>query len=254
MGKQSRYRKLFLSHSAVDIDLAEYLELTVRVSIPSIDVFRTTRVGQIQAGREWFNIIAQELRQADIFLILLTEASVNRPWICFETGAAWFSTRCLVPVLAGDLKPEMVPEPLRSLQVLSLESTEQASQIFRELGGKLHHPDEFVARAHELALRGKHKALDELGWQGINFEDQLYAYEGPLQQLQTGDAVPMPEGLPMEFQRHGFENRLCIPGKPEDALAEGYKCVWLIDKWEQKRPLLSRKERQQLYVKRLNVK
>jgi hypothetical protein len=233
------HRKLFLSHSAVDVDLAEYLELEARRSIPSIDVFRTTRVGQIKAGKEWFNIIAEELRQADCFIILLTEASMTRPWICFETGAAWFSKRSFVPVIAGDLKANMVPEPLRSLQLLSLESTEQASQVFRELGGELKDPNEFVIRVRELALRGKRKALDELGWEGIEFEDQFYAYEGPFQHLPTGDAVPMPEGLPSEFQKNGFDNRLCIPGRPEDALAAGYKCVWLIDKHKQKRPLVS---------------
>jgi hypothetical protein len=250
--QQKRYCKLFLSHSAVDIDLAEYLELEARRSIPSIDVFRTTRVGQIQAGSEWFNIIAEQLRQADCFLILLTEASINRPWICFETGAAWFSKRPIVPVLSGEFKAEMVPEPLRSLQLLSLGSSEQASQVFRELGGELRDPDEFVTRVRELALRGKLKALDELGWEGIQFEDQFYAYEGPFQHLSTGDAIPMPEGLPRAFQQHGFENRLCIPGRPKDALAAGYKCVWLIDKFKQKRPLLSRNEKQQLYVRHLS--
>lgn len=250
MIEKKSFRKLFLSHSAVDKDLAEYLELEVRRSIFSIDVFRTTRVGQIKAGTEWFNFITKQLRQADCFLILLTEGSMSRPWICFETGAAWFGGHCFIPVMAGDLKADMVPEPLRSLQLLSLESTEQASQVFRELGGELKDPDEFVIRIRELALLGKHKSLDELGWEGIEFENQFYAYEGPFQHLPIGDAVPMPEGLQSEFQKNRFDIRLCTPGRPEAALAAGYKCVWLIDKYKQRRPLLSRQENQNLYVKR----
>src|SRR5262245_28189223 len=127
-------RQLFLSHSAEDSDLAQFLEETLRASVPGIRVFRTTRVGGIPTGKEWFNVIGSQLLASDSYLILLTPASAAKPWVCFETGAAWFSQRLLVPVLAGGLGPAGVPEPLRLLQLLSLEEHGQAGQAFRDLG------------------------------------------------------------------------------------------------------------------------
>src|SRR5688572_2174605 len=124
--------ELFLSHAAADRDLAEYLELTVRRYIPGIDVFRTTRTGQIRGGREWLAEIRAHLLSADRFLILLTPASKTRPWIWFESGAIWIRDLPFVPALAGGLTPSELPEPLKSLQLLSLESSAEAAQIFLE--------------------------------------------------------------------------------------------------------------------------
>jgi hypothetical protein len=114
-------RELFLSHCATDIELAEYLEQSLRDAIPGIEVFRTTRPGGIPSGQDWFKIITEHLRVADCFLVLLTEASVQRPWISFETGAAWFSERPLVPLLAPGVVSSQVPEPIRLLQHIPLD-------------------------------------------------------------------------------------------------------------------------------------
>jgi hypothetical protein len=243
-----RKRELFLSHSAADIDLAEYLDLSLRSAVPGIEVFRTTRPGKIPTGRDWFNVIAQHLRSADCFLVLLTEASMTRPWISFETGAAWFSERQLVPVLAPGLQASRVPEPLRLLQLASLDDPAAAAQLFAEIGGQLENPEEFVARAKELAAHGRQKGLSER-FQGIVCDGAFYAYEGPFEELATGDPVPMLDGLPVAFRDAGFDVVMVISSRPETALAAGYKKVWLLDQWNQRRPLLSKKDAQQLYVK-----
>ncbi len=248
-----RKRELFLSHSVADIDLAEYLELSIRSAIPGIEVFRTTRPGKIPSGRDWFNVIMQHLRSADCFLVLLTAASVDRPWIAFETGAAWFSEKPLVPVLASGFDASRVPEPLRLLQLLSLDDPAQASQVFVEFGGQLEDAEGFVARARDLAARGRGKSLSER-FEGIHFGDNFYAYEGPFEELAAGDAVPMPDGLPNAFRDAGFDAVLAIPSRPETTLAAGYKKVWLLDKWNYRRPLLSKQETQQLYVKRATTR
>ena len=96
-----------------------------------MSVFRTTRLGQIPAGKEWLAVIQQNIRDADAYLVLLTPWSMSRPWINFETGAAWFSERKLVPVVAGDLAKDVVVEPLRSLQLLSLEDPAEATILKR---------------------------------------------------------------------------------------------------------------------------
>lgn len=241
-------RRLFLSHSAVDVQLAAFLQTTAASSIPNVEVFRTTRVGEIPAGRAWFDKIETELRAADCFLVLLSHASMARPWVCFETGAAWYSKRPMVPALAPGVRPDEIPEPMRLLQLLSLGDTEQASQVFRELGGRLAEPEQFVRQAAELAHHGKKEAIRER-FDGLDHEGTYYAYDGPLQELPTGDAVPMPTGLILAFREAGFEPVMTIPSRPQSTFAAGYKWVWCIDQWGQKRPMLDR-DQNQLCVKR----
>jgi hypothetical protein len=105
-----------------------------------------------------------------------------------------------------------------------------------------------VARCRELAARGVQKGLADR-FEFLIVEEGCYAYEGPFDELLTGDAVPTPDLVALAFKDAGFNVRLAIPQRPESALADGYKKVWLIDKWNQKRPLLSKRETQQLYVK-----
>jgi hypothetical protein len=59
--------------------------------VPELDVFRTTRTGQIVPGDEWFRVITEKLKEASEYLILVTPNSVARPWMWFEAGAGWMS-------------------------------------------------------------------------------------------------------------------------------------------------------------------
>lgn len=241
-------RELFLSHSAADIDLAQYLEDVARQAIPDLDVFRTTRVGGLPTGKNWFNQITKHLRSADCFLVVLTHASMAKPWVCFETGAAWFSGKPLVPVLGSGLSADDVPEPLRLLQLLSLDDPAQASQAFHDLGGELKDPSAFVRRAQELAGRGRSKfALER--FPGIQHDGSHYAFDGLLEELPTGDAVPMPPGLPEAFREAGFDTVFSNPVHPEATLEAGYVRVWRIDAGQRKRPLLNPRH-QQLYARK----
>lgn len=249
MEEQMSEQRLFISHAAVDRDLAAFLEETARVAIPGIQVFRASRVGQIRAGREWFDVVTRELREADQYMVLLTEASISKPWISFETGAAWYTERPLVPVLAPDFNPQDVPEPLRFLQLLSLGDPKQAQEAFKELGGELSDPDTFVSQASQIAQRSQRRALEDAGWKGIEFRDSYYAYDGPLEKLPEGDPVPMPEDLPQAFDQKGFESVLGIPGRLDNQFSVGFKRVWLVRNWQRKHPLLSSKEKQQLCVR-----
>ncbi len=158
---------LFLSHAAADAELAEYLEMQLKISIPDLDVFRTTRVGQIPAGKPWLAYIQTHLRNATRFLILLTPASIDRPWVLFELGAAWYSGHRVVPILAGGLRANDLKEPIASMQVLSLDNVGEAQQAFREFGGERDSSHEFVAIIKELSRRSAVQARSAANWQSI---------------------------------------------------------------------------------------
>lgn len=186
---------LFISHASVDAAVAEYLEAQARESIPGVTVFRTTRVGQIRPGVEWAGQVKENLREAALFLVLLTPTSVTRPWVLFEAGAAWMTRRPLVPVLAGGLRKEDVPEPLNTFQLLSAEDPVQAADAFRELGGSLADPDSFAARVRQLGATARDRALEKAGWKRMEIEGQVYAWEGPLEEMTEGRPFPAPYDL-----------------------------------------------------------
>ena len=189
---------------------------------------------------------------SDRFLILLTPASIARPWIWFETGAIWIRELPFVPAYAGGLRPLDLPEPLKSLQLLSLEKKADSTQAFAELGGKLDNPDEFTDRVHELAARGKEIALKDEGWVGLAYEDQYYAWDGPLETLPTGSPIPLPEPLIKALREAGWDSRTGIDGDLMNEFSQGYSQVFRVDNWKRKRALVSR-DKQVLLVRPLGT-
>jgi hypothetical protein len=221
--------KIFVSHAALDGELAQLIEQQIRLANPKADVFRTTRVGQIPAGKEWLAFIQQNLRDADAYIVILTPWSMTRPWIAFETGAAWYSEKPLIPVVAGSLEKAEVVEPLRSLQLLSLEQPAEATQAFRELGLQLGDATVFCSAVISLCAKARSAALVAEDWVGIEHDGSFYAWDGPIEDLRQGQPKPSPDGL---IERLRAENLDVASGSYPDLDAEysrGYSIVWLID-------------------------
>lgn len=83
---------VFISHDTRDADLAEaFSNLLKSVSAGVLKSFRTSdRRGNqgIEYGIEWYPEIIRNIQGASDVVCLLTERSVNRPWILFEAGMA----------------------------------------------------------------------------------------------------------------------------------------------------------------------
>lgn len=83
---------VFISHDTRDAELAEaFSNLLKSVSAGVLKSFRTSdRKGNqgIEYGIEWYPEIINNIQGASDVVCLLTERSVNRPWILFEAGMA----------------------------------------------------------------------------------------------------------------------------------------------------------------------
>jgi hypothetical protein len=83
---------VFISHDTRDAELAEaFSTLLKSVSAGVLKSFRTSdRRGNqgIEYGIEWYPEIIKNIQTASDVVCLLTERSVNRPWILFEAGMA----------------------------------------------------------------------------------------------------------------------------------------------------------------------
>lgn len=83
---------VFISHDTRDAKLAEaFSALLKSVSAGVLKSFRTSdKKGNqgIEYGVEWYPEIIKNIQEASDVVCLLTERSVNRPWILFEAGMA----------------------------------------------------------------------------------------------------------------------------------------------------------------------
>ena len=83
---------VFISHDTRDAELAEaFSNLLKSVSAGVLKSFRTSdKKGTqgIEYGIEWYPEIIKNIQNASDVVCLLTQNSVNRPWILFEAGMA----------------------------------------------------------------------------------------------------------------------------------------------------------------------
>jgi len=90
--EKSNRSLVFISHDSRDAKLAEaFSALLKSVSAGVLKSFRTSdRKGNqgIEYGVEWYPEIIKNIKNASDVVCLLTERSVDRPWILFEAGMA----------------------------------------------------------------------------------------------------------------------------------------------------------------------
>jgi hypothetical protein len=83
---------VFISHDSRDAELAEaFSKLLKSVSAGMLKCFRSSdkkSTEGIEFGDEWFKTLMAKLDKASDVVCLLTERSLERPWILYETGVA----------------------------------------------------------------------------------------------------------------------------------------------------------------------
>jgi hypothetical protein len=88
----SRKALVFISHDSRDAELAEaFANLLTDASGGMLGSFRSSdRKGTagLDFGSEWYGAIMEKLDNATDVVALLTESSMNRPWILYEAGVA----------------------------------------------------------------------------------------------------------------------------------------------------------------------
>jgi hypothetical protein len=96
---------------------------------PGIDVFRSSSDSAIYAGDDWMMRIFEELKTAKLLVSMLSPASVQRPWINFEAGAAWMGNTKVIPVCFDGLTIETLPKPYSSLQAVEINTNDGAHYL-----------------------------------------------------------------------------------------------------------------------------
>src|SRR5579862_4080281 len=116
-------KTIFLSHNAKDKPLADIVANTLKLtSIGQIKTWFSSddRIdGGLNAGDNWYFQIHQKTENSDILLALITQNSIDRPWLYYEAGLAKGFKKIVVPICIG-IKRENIKSPLKELQAYQL--------------------------------------------------------------------------------------------------------------------------------------
>src|SRR5437660_2798829 len=103
VGSEAKGRsvRVFLSYAAADRTYARHLQ---EILSPFAN-FRVFTTDALSAGEDWTPKLREEIARSDVFVVLLSPASVRSDWVLQELGAAWGLNKPIVPVLT---QPEVM--------------------------------------------------------------------------------------------------------------------------------------------------
>jgi hypothetical protein len=125
-------RRLFVSHISEEGEIAALLKETMEEDfLHLVEFFTSTDIGSISAGEDWMSAVERAMNEAAAVIVLCSKASVQRPWVQFELGAAWMKGVPIIPVCHSGMEPDDLEMPLSRLQAVEL-GTEHGLQRLYE--------------------------------------------------------------------------------------------------------------------------
>ncbi len=109
--------QIFVSHISEEGALAAVLKRHLLDDfLGLLDVFVSSDIESINVGQNWLVSLESALHRSSLLLVLCSHASLRRPWVNFEVGAAWIKQVPIVPICHSGLEPSSLPVPLVLLQ------------------------------------------------------------------------------------------------------------------------------------------
>lgn len=140
---------IFFSHIHEEKELAILLSDTLKKSfLGMVDIFVSSDEDSIRLGDEWLERVFESLQSAVAAFVLCSSASVSRPWINFEAGAAWIRKRLagkpksgesiqVVPICHTDMTPNALPLPLKLLKGIQVTDERALKGLVKFIADKL---------------------------------------------------------------------------------------------------------------------
>jgi hypothetical protein len=130
--------RLFVSHISEEGDIAALLTKTVEEDfLGLVDFFASTDIHSIGAGADWLKAVEQAINEAAAVIVLCSKASVQRPWVQFELGAAWMKHVPIIPVCHSGMTVDELPMPLSRLHGVELSTPHGLERLYQTLAGLL---------------------------------------------------------------------------------------------------------------------
>jgi TIR domain len=133
--------RVFISHSSADVGIATALIELLRYAMPDLDphTIRCSSVPgyKLSGGADTDDTLREEMRDAAVFVALLTDQSLKSTYVLFELGARWGAGSKFTPLVAAGLLPSELKAPLNGLHVQSCDSETDLHQMLTEIADLL---------------------------------------------------------------------------------------------------------------------
>lgn len=195
-GLHGRGPKVFLSHAASDEPIALLLKAEIERRLPGVKVFCSSDPADLSPGTKWSTEIQQALQDSAILIFVASDRGLQRPWVWFECGTFWFTTKKIMPLCLGEIRKNTLRPPLSELQAINGDESRDlktALDVVAVVTGST------VSDSSDLDnLSEKLKQLDleaaavfpseSSGWLGVEWKGRFLAYDGPYESLkEVGD-------------------------------------------------------------------
>ena len=143
---------IFISYAAVDVEVALHLQQwLLRCSSDTVNVFLAADHASLPPGEEWFPKISAALGQADVLIILVSDAATRSAWVAFEAGFVAARGRPVIPVLLPSFRSARLRPPLAFRQWVTLSSSDSLLEILKTVNRRLRRA--FESTSHRKAYR-----------------------------------------------------------------------------------------------------
>jgi hypothetical protein len=131
--------KVFISHASGEAELGNLIKTHIDAAfIGLIDVYVSSDGTSIAVGDNWMNSVVSHLQEADIFIVLCSQYSLDRPWINLELGAALTRGKTIIPLCHTDLlAAQLVRRPLSDFEALNASDPDGLKSLFTKLATAL---------------------------------------------------------------------------------------------------------------------
>ena len=110
---------VFISHSTKDRFIAQRVAQLIEEAGREHEIETFLDEKDIEFGGSIPERIRQEIRECGELVVLLSEYSVDRPWVLVEIGAAWVLEKRIVAVM-DKLSPDQMPDVIADYRAVDL--------------------------------------------------------------------------------------------------------------------------------------
>jgi len=192
---RGRNPKVFLSHAALDEQIALLLKAEVERRLPGVKVFCSSDPADLPQGVKWSPEIQQSLQESAMLILVASDRGLERPWVWFECGTFWFTDKKIMPLCLGEVRKNALRPPLSELQAVNGDESNDLKTGLDAIATATGSTVSDVAGL--ITLSQKLKELDReaagalnatSGWLGAEWKGKFLVYDGPYESLnEIGD-------------------------------------------------------------------
>jgi hypothetical protein len=122
---------IFISHIHEEAKLGAVVKDWAVDAFPggAATAFLSSDDQDLPAGRKWLEVIEKQVADAGVMISLLSPASIVRPWVNIELGAAWINHVPVIPLCHSGLDIAKLPRPFGDFNAVALDQNNAAMRL-----------------------------------------------------------------------------------------------------------------------------